>query len=272
MALSEKERSLLFASKRTQAQRNATDHVANILWKTAESIVKAARKYRPYYQSKTMSNVAQYEKEARQIAANAEKAIEKYVEAYSQAGGKILKIDTKELVSKYLKQEVFGKTYIQRNSSYLYDFANDVVSLVKAGVSMRYDETKIIGAVRRSYKDPYNNSVMTKASREGKYAMVIPHRGQGIYASSYENIIRNVQNTINLSWGQVEIEYGRSVNAVGYRTYRNSSYPCDICDEIASRPHRMSEGMLIPAHHRCVCGVEFLFNKKAFLNDETSNI
>ena len=269
MATSEKERSVLFASKRVQAQLNATTHVTDILWKTAESIVKAARKYRPYYQSKTISNVAQYEKEARQIAANAEKAIEKYVEAYSQAGGRLLKIDTKELVSDYLKQEVFGKTYMQRNSEYLRDFAEDVVSLVKAGVSLRYDENKIIGAVRKSYKDPYNNSVMTKASREGKYAMTIPHRGQGVYAASYENIIRNVQNTINLSWGQVEIEYGRSVKAVGYRTYRNSSYPCDICDEIASRPHRMSEGMLIPAHHRCLCGVEFLFNEKALSNDDT---
>lgn len=264
MVLSEKERSILFATKRAQAQRNAADHVASILWKTAESIVKAARKYRPYYQSKTMSDVAQYEKEARHIAANAEKAIEKYVEAYSVASGKILGFDAKDLVNDYLKKEVFGKTYIQRNSSYLYDFANDVVSLVKAGVSLRYDENKIIGAVRKSYKDPYNNSVMTKASREGKYVMVIPHRGQGVYAASYENIIRNVQNTINLSWGQVEIEYGRSVDAVGYRTYRNSSYPCDICDEIASRPHRMSEGMLIPAHHRCVCGVMFIFDEKGF--------
>lgn len=72
MALSEKERSILFASKRAQAQINAADHVTNILWKMAENIVKAARKYRPYYQSKTMSNVAQYEKEAREIAANAE--------------------------------------------------------------------------------------------------------------------------------------------------------------------------------------------------------
>lgn len=269
MATSEKERSVLFASKRVQAQLNATTHVTDILWKTAENVVKAARKYRPYYQSKTISDVERYEKEAVQIAIKAEKAIEKYVEAYSMASGKVLGFDAKDLVNNYLKKEVFGKTYIQRNSSYLYDFANDVVSLVKAGVSLRYDENKIIGAVRKSYKDPYNNSVMTKASREGKYAMTIPHRGQGIYAASYENIIRNVQNTINLSWGQVEIEYGRSVNAVGYRTYRNSSYPCDICDEIASRPHRMSEGMLIPAHHRCLCGVEFLFNEKALSNDDT---
>lgn len=268
MATGEKERSVLFASKRVQAQLNATTHVTDILWKTAENIVKTVRKYRPYYQSKTISDVERYEKEARQIAANAEKAIEKYVEAYSMASGKILGLDAKDLVNNYLKKEVFGKTYIQRNSEYLRDFAEDIVKLVKAGVSMRYDENKIIGAVRKSYKDPYNNSVMTKASREGKYAMTIPHRGQGIYAASYENIIRNIQNTINLSWGQVEIEYGRSVNAVGYRTYRNSSYPCDICDEIASRPHRMSEGMLIPSHHRCLCGVNFIFDESELKDGE----
>ena len=241
---------------------NAADHVSNILWKTAENIVKAARKYRPYYQSKTMSNVAQYEKEARQIAANAEKTIEKYVEAYSQAGGRVLKMDTKELVGDYLKHEVFGKTYMQRNSEYLSDFAEDIVKLVKAGVSLRYDERKIINAVRSSYKDPYNRSLMTKAARASNKAMEVPHRGKGVYTASYENVIRNVQNTINLAWGRTEITYGEMTGAVGYRTYRNSSYPCDICDEIASVPHRISEGMLIPAHHRCVCGVKFIFDEK----------
>ena len=266
MGKSDKERGLMFASKRLQAQVNASTHVAEILWKTAKDIVKAARKYRPYYQSKTMSDVGQYEKEAAQIAHKAEQAIMKYVEAYSLAGGKILKLDVKDFVSNYLKKEVFGKTYMQRNSEYLSNFADDIVKMVRAGVSLRYDEKKLIEAVRKSYKDPYNNSVMTKAAREGKYTMVIPHRGQGIYAASYENIIRNVQNTINLSWGQTEIEYGRSVNAVGYRTYRNSSYPCDICDEIASRPHRMSEGMLIPAHHRCVCGVSFIFDESELVD------
>ena len=262
MALSEKERSLLFATKRAQAQRNAADHVASILWKTAENIVKAARKYRPYYQSKTMSDVAQYEKEARRIAANAEKAIEKYVEAYSQAGGRVLKIDTKELVNSYLKQEVFGKTYMQRNSEYLSDFAEDIVKLVKAGVSLRYDERKIINAVRSSYKDPYNRSLMTKAAKADNKAMEVPRRGKGVYTASYENVIRNVQNTINIACGNTEIAYGVMIGAVGYRTYRNSSYHCDICDEIASVPHRMSEGMLIPAHHRCVCGVKFIFDEK----------
>ena len=262
MVLSEKERSILFATKRAQAQRNAADHVASILWKTAENIVKAAREYRPYYQSKTMSDVAQYEKGARQIAANAEKAIEKYVEAYSQAGGRVLRIDTKELVNSYLKQEVFGKTYMQRNSEYLSDFAEDIVKLVKAGVSLRYDERKIINAVRSSYKDPYNRSLMTKAAKADNKAMEVPHRGRGVYTASYENVIRNVQNTINLAWGRTEITYGEMTGAVAYRTYRNSSYPCDICDEIASVPHRMSEGMLIPAHHSCVCGVKFIFDEK----------
>lgn len=260
MATSEKERSVLFASKRVQAQLNATTHVTDILWKTAENIVKAARKYRPYYQSKTISDVERYEKEAVQIAIKAEKAIEKYVEAYSMASGKILGLDAKDLVNNYLKKEVFGKTYIQRNSSYLYDFANDVVSLVKAGVSLRYDENKIIGAVRKSYKDPYNNSVMTKASREGKYAMTIPHRGQGIYAASYENIIRNVQNTINLSWGQVERAYGEMNNYIGYFVHRGSSYPCDECQSQVGWMHNIKH-MVVPIHANCKCFVTFARTK-----------
>jgi len=268
MALSEKERSLLFASKRVQAQRNSADHVASILWKTAENIVKAARKYRPYYQSKTMSDIAQYEKEARQIAANAEKAIEKYVEAYSQAGGRVLRIDTKELVNNYLKQEVFGKTYMQRNSEYLSDFAEDIVKLVKAGVSLRYDERKIINAVRSSYKDPYNRSLMTKAAKANNKAMEVPHRGKGVYTASYENVMRNVRNTIGLAWTQVEKEYGDRHGAIGFYVHRASSIPCSICDEHIGWLHRMTDPA--PMYHTsCKCIVEYVFreNDKPQLKD-----
>nr|WP_314662046.1 hypothetical protein [uncultured Prevotella sp.] len=256
MAISEKERSVLFATKRVQAQLNATTHVTDILWKTAENIVKAARKYRPYYQSKTMSNIEKYEKEALRIAAKSEKLIEKYVEAYSVASGKVLGIDAKELVGNYLNKKIFGKTYIERNSSYLEDFADDIISLVRAGLSLRYDEKKLIEAVRRSYKDPYNNSVMTKASREGKYAMTIPHRGQGVYAASYENIIRNVQNTINLSWGQVELSYGKINNYIGYFVHRGSSYPCDECQSQVGWMHSLKR-MVVPIHANCKCFVTF---------------
>lgn len=260
MALSEKERSLLFASKRAQAQRNAADHVASILWKTAESIIKAARKYRPYYQSRTISNFTQYEKEARVIAANAEKAIEKYVEAYSQAGGRVLKIDTKALVGNYLKHEVFGKTYMQRNSEYLNNFAEDIVKLVRAGVSMRYDERKIINAVRSSYKDPYNRSLMTKAARADNKAMEVPHRGKGVYTASYENVIRNARNTIGLAWTQVEKEYGDRHGAIGFYVHRASSIPCSICDEHIGWLHRMTDPA--PMYHTsCKCIVEYVFHK-----------
>ena len=260
MALSEKERSLLFASKRAQAQRNAADHVASILWKTAENIVKAARKYRPYYQSKTMSDVARYEKEARRIAADAEKAIEKYVEAYSQAGGRVLRIDTKELVNSYLKQEVFGKTYMQRNSDYLSDFAEDIVKLVKAGVSMRYDERKIINAVRSSYKDPYNRSLMTKAAKANNKAMEVPHRGKGIFTASYDNVMGKARNTIGLAWTQVEKEYGDRHGAVGFYVHRASSIPCSICDEHIGWLHRMTDPA--PMYHTsCKCIVEYVFHK-----------
>ena len=260
MVLSEKERSLLFASKRAQAQRNAADHVASILWKTAENIVKEARKYRPYYRSKTMSDVARYEKEARRIAADAEKAIEKYVEAYSQAGGRVLRIDTKELINNYLKQEIFGKTYMQRNSEYLSDFAEDIVKLVKAGVSLRYDERKIINAVRSSYKDPYNRSLIPKAAKADNKAMEVPHRGKGVYTASYENVIRNVRNTIGLAWTQVEKEYGDRHGAIGFYVHRASSIPCSICDEHIGWLHRMTDPA--PMYHTsCKCIVEYVFHK-----------
>ena len=101
---------------------------------------------------------------------------------------------------------------------------------------------------------------MTKASREGKYAMTIPHRGQGIYAASYENIIRNVQNTINLSWGQVERAYGEMNNYIGYFVHRGSSYPCDECQSQVGWMHNIKH-MVVPIHANCKCFVTFARTK-----------
>lgn len=256
----EKSRGVAFAVKRQQAMRNASDHVSDVLWKVAENIVKAVRKYRPYYTSKTMSNEAQYAKEVYDIASKAATDIEAYVESYAKASIKVLGLTNKNLLDNYLQQEVFGKTYQQRNREYLRDFADDIVELVKAGVVLRYDETKLINAVRSSYRDPYNLSVMTKASKEGKYAMSIPHRGKGIHTASYENIIRNVQNTIHLAWGQSELEYGKEGGFMGYYVHRGSSYECDICQSQVGWLHRLDD-MVVPLHNHCQCYVTFAISE-----------
>lgn len=51
---------------------------------------------------------------------------------------------------------------------------------------------------------------------------------------------------------------GRREGAIGYRTYRQSGYDCPLCDSLTERIWPL-DTMVIPAHPRCVCGIELVY-------------
>lgn len=254
----EKSRSIQFAVKRQQAQVNMESHVNEILFKVAKDIVDVSKRYR---NKKKITNYNKFSSDAKAIARKAEGSIESYVRAYARASAKVLGMESTAVVDEYLKQEVFGATFMARNRNYVEQFADDIVRMVKAGISMGYDQNKLLSAVRSGYQSPYTASVITKAQR-GNFAQIeAPHRGRGVYAASYENVLRNAQNTINLSWGVQEMEYAKENGAIGFRSIRMSSYPCDQCDYEASYIHKFTDPCA-PYHHRCVCANILIFKSK----------
>src|SRR3712207_9299280 len=72
----------------------------------------------------------------------AEGSIESYVRAYARASVKVLGMESTTVVDEYLKQEVFGATFMARNRKYIKQFADDIARMVKAGISMGYDQNK----------------------------------------------------------------------------------------------------------------------------------
>jgi hypothetical protein len=257
--MTEKQRGMAFALKRAQAQNNVDTHVTSVLWKTAKKIVEASRKYRTYPTSKKLSREADFAREAERIALGAERDIETYITAYSRASTKILGLKSTKDVDRYLGKKVFGKTYMQRNREYLSMFAEDIVKMVKAGVSMRYKTTKIMEAVRSGYKDPFTATVITKAAKKN-ILTEIPSHGRGVYQASYENVVRNARNTVHLAWGQAELEYGTEHGYTGYFVHRGSSFPCETCQSHVGWLHNLNE-MVVPLHVSCRCWVTFAKEK-----------
>ena len=51
---------------------------------------------------------------------------------------------------------------------------------------------------------------------------------------------------------------GRRDGAIGYRTFRQSNYDCPLCDSLTKQIWPIDEEVL-PAHPRCVCGIEFVY-------------
>lgn len=251
--MDDKTRSISFAVKRAQAQTNVESHTQDILWDVAKQIVGASESY---VSGGVLYNEGDFLKIAQSIASAAEGRIGAYVQAYSNASAKVLGLGNTSGIDSFLNSNVYGKTYMQRNSEYLSQFAEDVVKLCKAGVALGYDQNKLLNSVRTNYRSPFLSSVITKAQKQNIHTE-IPHRGRGVYQASYDNIIRNVRNTVHMAWGVAELEYGKQNGAVGYYVHRGSSYMCAECDDEVGWLHDMSM-MVVPIHPSCRCWVTFV--------------
>lgn len=254
--MNETQRSALYASKRIQAIRNMEQHIQKILFPKAKQIIALASKYR---NGNRLSRESAFLSEARAITATASADIDAYTAAYSKASCKILGISDKQ-ISSFVSGEIYGKTTAERNATYLANFAEDIVRMVKAGILMGYSDSKMLSAVRTGYKDPYHSTVVTKAQRKD-INISTPSYGKGYYRNAYENIVRNSSQVISLSWGRAEQEYGEENGAVGYRVFRGSTFPCQVCDDLCGYIHSM-DTMVIPAHISCVCRAEFIYKER----------
>lgn len=68
-----------------------------------------------------------------------------------------------------------------------------------------------------------------------------------------------LQTLIYTSFLAGTIRKGRKGGAIGYRTFRQSGYDCALCDALTERIWPIGV-MVLPAHPRCVCGVEFVYD------------
>lgn len=251
--MSEIERSVNYAKKRSQALRNCESHLQTILFDVAKKIVSASSKYKV---GGSLRNEASFLSDARSIAATASSDIESYTGAYAKASCKILGIGTDNIES-FLVGDIFGKTLNERNATYLSNFAEDIVRMVKAGTMMGYSDQQILSSIRTGYKDPYRTSVITKAQKKD-INIATPSYGKGVFRNAYQNIVRNSKQVISIAWGQAEQEYGQEMGAIGFKVFRGSSYPCEICDEQTRYIHKIGENPN-PYHLQCVCRAEFVF-------------
>lgn len=250
--MNEIKRSVEYSIERGKALRNCESHIANVLWKAAQQIVSKSSKYR---KAGKLVNERALLSDAMKITEKTEEDIEKYISAYSKTSCKILGIEDKD-IDTFLKSEIFGKTASQRNATYLANFAEDIVRMIKAGTMMRYSDSQLLSAIRTGYKDPYKASVITKA-RKKDVNIATPSYGKGIYRNAYSNIIRNARQVVSISWGMAEQKYGEENNAIGFEVYRGSSYPCDLCDSMVGF-HEIGE-QFPPFHPHCVCGCRFVY-------------
>lgn len=243
-----------FAAKRLQAQHNAEQHIASLLFGAAKSIVSLAYLYRTGLND--ISANSQFTSQAQKLVEDTEEKVEAYITAYAKASSKLLGIDEK-VVTSYLAGKIFGKTFIERNRAYAHTFAEDIIKMCVASIKLGYTQNQLLAAVRTGYKDPFTSSVITKAQRKG-ISITTPSYGKGVYHSAYQNIMRNAKATISLAWRETLEDYAKGKGYEYFTVHRGSSFPCETCDAETRYVHKLGKDPMPPFHVNCVCFVEFI--------------
>lgn len=147
------------------------------------------------------------------------------------------KSDKKELLP-YINREIDGITYSERLNNYTSRFKLELQDYIAAGLALGLPKQATAREIVRTYKKPYWGTIIS--DRE--------HRG----ASSYTRLLLLVRHTIADAWMHADMEYHIRNGAIGFITYRGSSYPCDLCSDYAGVFHTFVEPYP-PLHPSCKC-------------------
>lgn len=256
--MTSKEQGRQYAARRAQAQRNMKTHITEILSAAASDIADKASVI------KQVSNKTLFTQLIASMASDvlkeADEKIMEYTIAYSKASIQVLGDKDTGATTRLINSNLFGKTFLERNETYMGYFCNDLANLIFACKKLKITGKQMTGVILKSFQDPYSSDIIARANKKGA-GIQTPSYGHGIYHSAYQNIVRNAQGVISVAWGRELRNYAKRNGAIGFYVYRGSSYPCDICDsEVDQGLHPITDDMP-PFHCNCVCIVELVYKE-----------
>lgn len=161
----------------------------------------------------------------------------------------------------YVNRTYDDKNIVDRLDSYHSELKYIIEAYIAAGVAEGLSAIEIMQEYI-SYKDkPLTSPIIRKAMTHNidfKTPLILSmgfSLGFGHYSSTLANYKRLSAYSIAEAYNYGSLlTMRRDSKVVGYRTFRNSSYDCAICDELTKYVHPLTS-LVVPAHPRCICGI-----------------
>lgn len=134
------------------------------------------------------------------------------------------------------------------NKWFYFTYSSNIELKHFIAVGLIYGLTKqaITNIIAKYYKQPYKNSIISN----------VEHKG----VSSYNRLLLLTRYTIADSWMYADMRYAIKNGAIGFYSFRGSSYPCQLCDDYAKVFHTFADPYP-PYHNRCCCYAVPVYNK-----------
>lgn len=156
----------------------------------------------------------------------------------------------------WVNRERNGMTVGDRVRDYAWKFKREMEIVIAAAMFVGLNRKDASSTIERNMKHPYE-SPHVKSALKGGAVLGIPNYGRG-HTNSMLTALKNLlvfavgEGWMRRHWLEAEI-----AGAIGFVTFRNSSVPCDICDDYAGYVHPMDDP-IPPLHLHCVCGMVFV--------------
>lgn len=157
---------------------------------------------------------------------------------------------------------VFGKlgkyTFKERLNMYANQVKMEVEAAVAAGLLKGMNENQILNQIMMYINTPYLNPAIQEAIRKGGFAATRIQSqgityGTGRYTSGFADIKRMEIMAISQGYNYANHRiWSGNKNIIGYYAFRNSSYPCELCDSNVGF-HKITD-LTLPVHPNCQCG------------------
>lgn len=239
--------------ERLDAEHSMAVNLKKVMEKAAARIVELSYKYNIPPENFSFSHNARLQNEIDEIVSELTEEIIEDTELLAT-----YKADEHEdEVLAFIHRETHGNTLEGRVRDYVDKYKNELEIGLIAAMFMRKSKDETLSAILENMESPFKNPIILDAMQNGAI-IEIPNYGRGHSNSMFTALKKLTGHAIAEAWMHllwlVAIEGG----AIGFVTFRGSTYPCNICDEYAGVVHPLEDPMP-PLHLNCVCGAVFVY-------------
>lgn len=248
-----------FILRRIDAEISMQTHLDEALLWAAREIVRISYKYKVSASQFRFSVNTNLQKDVDEVLARLREMLYEYTETLSVAVDDTQKDD----IIAFINEESYGHTLKERINIYTNRYKYELEAFIAAGLLAKKSVEAIVTTIKKNLSNPYNNQLFRDTVVRGGMAATRIATGGISYGRGHSNSARNLLNTltrnmVGSAWMNVYGTTAYNNGAVGFYSFRGSSYACNICqDMVGYHPIQEFQGGW---HLNCRCYFVFVYN------------
>lgn len=242
-----------YLEERLEAERSMQTNLRKVMDRAAALIVSIAYSYNVSPENFSFSRNRAMQAEIDEVIADLMDDVEDFADTLATYRHE----DESDEIIAYIHRENHGKTFDERLKDYAQKYKNELEIGIIAALYLKKSQSVTLSAIKNNMEHPYRNPLIAQAIKAGRQ-IELPNYGRGRTNAMLTAMLNLTSFAVAEGWMHALWLNARKGDAIGFVTFRNSSVPCDICDDYAGWLHPMDDP-LPPLHSHCVCGAVFVY-------------